>query len=184
MISYLGDDYGDKVCLEIGTSKGYSTRILSYLFKKVITCENNIDNINFAKDINKDRDNIEFLNKDVYNTSWDFEDIDVVFIDCNHEINYVLSDIKKAIGLCKKEGDILLIFDDYGLDNPWEGVKEAIATYDDDDRFEIVREIGEPKGSDCNPRALLKDVEGIICKFKSKVDYKNLVFIMGYKIKW
>ncbi len=114
LISYLGDNYKDKICLEIGTSKGYSTRILSHLFKKVITCENNIDNINFAKDINKDRDNIEFLNKDVYNTSWDFEDIDVVFIDCNHEISYVLSDISNAINVCKNNEDSLVIGDEYG----------------------------------------------------------------------
>ena len=178
LISYLGDNYKDKVCLEIGTSKGYSTRMLSHLFKKVITCENNIDNINFAKDINKDRDNIEFLNKDVYNTPWNFKDIDVVFIDCNHEISYVLSDIRNAINLCKNNDDILLIFDDYGLDNPWKGVKEAIATYDTDDRFEIVKEIGEPKGSDCNPRALLRDVEGVICRFTRRNTLKNLVFML------
>jgi len=178
LISYLGNDYKDKVCLEIGTSKGYSTKILSHLFKKVITCENNIDSINFAKDVNKDRDNIDFLHKDVYNTPWDFKDIDVVFIDCNHEISYVISDIRNAINLCKKNDDILLIFDDYGLDNPWEGVKEAIATYDNDDRFEIIKEIGEPKGSDCNPRALLIDVEGVICKFTVNSNYKNLVFMM------
>ena len=32
LIDYLGDDYKDKTCLEIGTHKGYSTRILSSLF--------------------------------------------------------------------------------------------------------------------------------------------------------
>jgi predicted O-methyltransferase YrrM len=167
LISYLGDDYKDKVCLEIGTSRGYSTKILSHLFKKVITCETNVELLNFAKDVNKDRDNIVFLNKDVYNTSWDFNGIDVVFIDCNHEISYVLIDIKNAISLCRDYKDILIIFDDYGLDNPWEGVKEAIATYDNDERFEIIKEIGEPKGSDCNPRALLRDVEGVICRYSN-----------------
>ena len=35
LIEYLGDDYKDKTCLEIGTNKGYTTRILSFLFKKV-----------------------------------------------------------------------------------------------------------------------------------------------------
>ena len=69
LISYLGEDYKDKVCLEIGTSRGYSTKILSHLFKKVITCETNVELLNFAKGVNKDRDNIVFLNKDVYNTS-------------------------------------------------------------------------------------------------------------------
>ena len=33
LISYLGDKYKDKVCVEIGTSKGYTTRILSSLFR-------------------------------------------------------------------------------------------------------------------------------------------------------
>ena len=84
MIDFLGDDYKDKVCLEIGTSKGYSTKILSHLFKKVITCENSIDLLNFAKNVNKDRNNIEFLNKDVYNTEWDFKDIDVVVVSAEH----------------------------------------------------------------------------------------------------
>jgi len=45
LIEYLGDNYKDKICLEIGTHKGYSARILSTLFKKIITCETNIDYI-------------------------------------------------------------------------------------------------------------------------------------------
>ena len=35
--------------------------------------------------LNQDRHNIEFQQKDVYNTNWNFSDIDVVFIDCVHE---------------------------------------------------------------------------------------------------
>jgi len=34
LIEFFGEDYKDKICLEIGTSKGYSTRLLSFLFKK------------------------------------------------------------------------------------------------------------------------------------------------------
>ena len=33
MIDFLGDDYKDKTCLEIGAHRGYTTRILSFLFK-------------------------------------------------------------------------------------------------------------------------------------------------------
>ena len=116
LIEFFGEDYKDKICLEIGTSKGYSTRLLSFLFKKVITCEINPDLITFAKNINKDRENIEFLQKDVYGTRWDFEDIDVVFIDCDHEISAVLRDIQNAISLCKPSQELLIVFDDYGLD--------------------------------------------------------------------
>ena len=41
MIEFLGDDYKDKTCLEIGSHRGYTTRVLSFLFKKVISCEIN-----------------------------------------------------------------------------------------------------------------------------------------------
>ena len=165
LIEFLGDDYKNKTCLEIGTSKGYSTRILSFLFKKVITCENNSELIEVAKDVNKDRNNIEFLQKDVYRTEWNFEDIDVVFIDCDHEISAVLSDIRNSINLCKPNEELLLIFDDYGLDNPWEGVKEAIQKNEHNSEFTIVKEIGQPKGWEYRADKFLKEVEGIICKY-------------------
>ena len=177
LIEFFGEDYKDKTCLEIGTHRGYTTKILSSLFNKVITCEVNKDLQDFAKVVNKDNTNVEFLLKDVYNTSWDFNDIDVVFIDCDHEISSVLRDIKNAISLCKPNDSILIVFDDYGLVNPWEGVKEAIAKYDNDHRFQIIREIGEPKGSDCNPRANLRDVEGVICKYTDYGDGSNIVFL-------
>ena len=177
LIEFFGEDYKDKTCLEIGTHRGYTTKILSSLFNKVITCEVNKDLQDFAKVVNKDNTNVEFLLKDVYNTSWDFNDIDVVFIDCDHEISSVLKDIKNAISLCKPNDSILIVFDDYGLVNPWEGVKEAIAKYDNDHRFQIIREIGEPKGSDCNPRANLRDVEGVICKYTDYGDGSNVVFL-------
>ena len=177
LIDFFGEDYKDKTCLEIGTHRGYTTKILSSLFEKVITCEVNKDLQDFAKVVNKDNTNVEFLLKDVYNTSWDFNDIDVVFIDCDHEISSVLKDIKNAISLCKPNDSILIVFDDYGLVNPWEGVKEAIAKYDNDHRFQIIREIGEPKGSDCNPRANLRDVEGVICKYTDYGDGSNIVFL-------
>jgi len=168
LISFLGDNYKNKICLEIGTHKGYSTRVLSTLFKKVITCETNTEYINFAKNLNSDRKNIDFLEKDVYNTKWDFTDIDAVFIDCNHHIDYVMKDIYNAISLCKENEELLLIFDDYGLDNPWEGVKESVDKFLKDIRFNLVRFIGEHKGSDCNPRANLLDEEGVICTYSKK----------------
>ena len=169
LINFFGGEYKDKVCLEIGTHQGYTTRILSDLFKKVITCEIDTDLLNFGKNLNKDKNNIEFLQKDVYNTSWDFEDIDVIFIDCNHEYSYVMADIKNAISLCKVNKELLIIFDDYGLENPWKGVKEAVDEFlEKESRFSLVKFIGESKGSDCNPRANLRDEEGIICKYTNK----------------
>jgi len=168
MIDFLGDDYKDKTCLEIGAHRGYTTRILSFLFKKVISCENNDELRSFSQNLNKDRDNIEYNDMDVYNTPWNFSNIDVVFIDCNHEYNHVMSDIGNATELAKKGQELLLIFDDYGLDNPWKGVKEAIDDYLFFPNFKIIKEIGEPKGSDCNPRVNMKEVEGLICTWTNE----------------
>jgi SAM-dependent methyltransferase len=180
LIEYLGDEYRDKICLEVGTSKGYTTRILSFLFKKVITCEIDKNLIEFAKDINKDRDNIEFLHKDVYEgVPWGFEDISVVFIDCDHEINSVLSDINNSINLCKPGEELLIIFDDYGLDNPWKGVKEAISKYEDNPHFEIIKEIGQPEGWSYRENMTLRASEGIICKYENSSTNgveKNMIF--------
>ena len=180
LIEYLGDEYRDKICLEVGTSKGYTTRILSFLFKKVITCEIDKNLIEFAKDINKDRDNIEFLHKDVYEgVPWGFEDISVVFIDCNHRMDYVMSDIEHSLELCKPNEEILLIFDDYGLNTLWKGVKEAIDEYDDDLRFEIIKEIGQPEGWSYRENMTLRASEGIICKYENSSTNgveKNMIF--------
>ena len=169
LINFFGDDYKDKRCLEIGTHKGHTTRVLSNLFKEVITCEMSAKLIDFAKNLNKDKNNIKFLQKDVYDTDWDFKDIDVIFIDCNHEYSHVVTDIKNAISLCKINQELLIIFDDYGLTNPWKGVKEAVDEFiEKEPRFNLVKFIGEQKGSDCNPRANLKDEEGVICKYPNK----------------
>ena len=97
---FYSNEWRDKVCLEVGTNRGYTTRILSFLFKKVISLEYDADLINFAKDVNKDRDNIEFIQKDVYQSEWNFGGIDVVFIDCMHEYVNVMHDIKE-------EGDLM-----------------------------------------------------------------------------
>ena len=99
LIEFFEKDYQDKTSLEIGTNKGYTTRILSFLFKNVITCENDWDLLKFAEDVNKDRDNIEFLQMDVYQSNWNFEDIDVDFIDCVHDYPNVIHDIQKSLQL-------------------------------------------------------------------------------------
>ena len=168
MIEFLGDDYKDKICLEIGAHRGYTTRILSFLFKEVISCEINDELRSFSQNLNNDRDNIEYNNMDVYNTPWNFSSIDVVFIDCNHEYSHVMRDIRNAIELATDGQELLMILDDYGLDNPWKGVKEAVEDYLFLPNFKIITKIGEPKGSDCNPRVNLKEVEGLICSWTNE----------------
>ena len=171
LIEFFGEDWKDKTCLEIGTNRGYTTRILSFLFKKVITCEYDSELVNFAKNVNKDRDNIEFLQKDVYQSTWDFENIDVSFIDCVHEYANVMHDIQKSLQLVKSNKEMILVFDDYGLPKPphrEKDVKDAVDQYvDEHPSFDLVKYIGEDKGSDCRPGKILKAEEGVICKYRN-----------------
>ena len=171
LIEFFGEDWKDKTCLEIGTNRGYTTRILSFLFKKVITCEYDSELVNFAKNVNKDRDNIEFLQKDVYQSTWDFENIDVSVIDCVHEYENVMHDIQKSLQLVKSNKEMILVFDDYGLPKPphrEKDVKDAVDQYvDEHPSFDLVKYIGEDKGSDCRPGKILKAEEGVICKYRN-----------------
>ena len=71
LIDYFMDKNLNSV-LELGTWGGHTTRILSYLFKKVITVdmpnefERRILGSGQAADINKDRDNITYTPLDLY----------------------------------------------------------------------------------------------------------------------
>ena len=163
----MGKDY---TILEVGTNHGHTTRILSFLFKHVVTLDwHEEPNLRMAKELNHDRDNITYIEKDVYSSSWDDLNLpkyQVSFIDCDHHYQAVLSDIQNCLKYGDQSyGEQYLIFDDYG--HPNTGVKRAIHhlinTKFDNFNFEIVGYIGEPKGSDCRPGLILTDFEGVIC---------------------
>jgi len=161
----IGKDY---TLLEVGTNHGHTTRILSFIFKDVITLDwHEEPNLRIARELCHDRNNITYIEKDVYATSWDDLNIpkyQVCFIDCGHEYQHVVSDIQN----CIKFGDNYqyMIFDDYG--HPTTGVKQAITDVSNaNPNFNIVQYIGEPAGSDCRPGLILKDWEGVICKYEA-----------------
>ena len=106
--------FQDKVAIEFGTHKGQTTRILSFLFKKVYTINNN-DNT-AAKELNQDRDNIIYLNFDLYsNQPLPIQDkISMFLIDAGHDYTHVISDINLAFSLNLNE-DCYIVFDDYGF---------------------------------------------------------------------
>ena len=78
-------------------------------------------------------------------------------------------DINNSCRLTKPNESMILVFDDYGLPKPPGRLKDVKDAVDDvveqEERFEVVKFIGEPKGSDCRPGKILKDHEGVICKF-------------------
>ena len=161
LIDYFQNDKFKKMkVLEVGSSLGHSTRILSFLFGKVIALDNLAERHVKSDKLNHDRDNIEYKVMDVYGERWNFENVDVVFIDCVHDYEHVKSDIDNSI---KNFDKPLFVFDDYGL---FPEVKKAIDEYISQGVFEVKTFLGNPAGTEF-PKTLnvtLKDWEGIVCQ--------------------
>ena len=156
-----GTEYS--TCIEYGTHKGQTTRILSYLFTTVYTC--NLPNqFDKAKQLNDDRDNINYIGIDLYRSdvfSPLCDDvIDLFFIDAVHTHEAVLSDFTRSISH-KCADTCYFVFDDYGLIPE---VKRAVDDLIWVGKIELVAGIGhEPEYDFKNGRKLL-DWEGVICK--------------------
>ena len=75
-------EFKDKTVLELGTNHGPTTRVLSFLFKKVITMDwREEPNLRMDRELTEDRDNIINIQKDLYNDTWNIhEKIDVFFM--------------------------------------------------------------------------------------------------------
>ncbi len=115
-------------CLEIGTCRGVTTKVLSYLFDKVYTIENNPSRLDDAKQFCQERINIKYILGDVYNdkTYINFpQSFNAVVIDCMHLYPYVMADINRALSFFDEEKGLYLIFDDYGHPQST-GVKQAV----------------------------------------------------------
>lgn len=162
-------NYQDKIAVEFGTHKGQTTRILSYLFKKVYTVNNN-DNI-LAKEFNKDRDNIIYLNFDLYsNNQLPISDtIDVFLIDAGHDYNHVIYDINRVTSMnCSEE--CYVIFDDYGANCHINTVKKAVDQAIQMNILSLIKGIGHNKGYNFGngnkggEDRILEDYEGLITK--------------------
>jgi hypothetical protein len=158
--------YDDKIAVEFGTHKGQTTRILSFLFKKVYTI--NINDNRSAKELNSDRDNIIYIdNFDLYagNPLPINDEISMYLIDAGHEYNQVISDINMAFSLnCSKE--CYIVFDDYGVEQYIESVHKAVNHAIASDALLYVVGIGHESGFSFGgtPPRILMNSEGLITK--------------------
>lgn len=158
-----------QTCCEFGTHKGQTTRILSFLFEKVITI-NLPGHFDEAMKFNADRSNIEFFGIDLYAYPPDViihpEKIDVFFIDANHEYNQVMHDVEKIQNMNLGD-EVFIIFDDYGGQI---GVNIAVNDLVEDHTVDIISTIGHKPGHSFGgtPERILKDWEGIICRLNKK----------------
>jgi hypothetical protein len=152
-----------KNCVEIGTSLGYSTRVLSFLFDTVTTIDIDRQNIQKALNFNSDRSNITFLHGNASEMDWDVDiKFDVSFIDADHLYKYVINDTKQSI----KYGvdNMYIVFDDYGLPETVPAVKVAVDEMLSNNIIKFVKHIGEPAGSEPRIGRPLVDWEGMICQ--------------------
>lgn len=155
-------------CVEFGTHKGQTTRVLSHLFDKGLVYTINLPgHFDSAKKLNFDRTNIKYVGFDLYQTSieenFNHKPISVFFIDAVHTESAVLTDVARTGNMKLANGDIYYIFDDYGLERPvWQAVNQMMYV----GKLEKVQYIGhEPNTSfGGQPERSLKDWEGIICK--------------------
>ena len=158
--------YEDKVAIEFGTHKGQTTRIMSFLFKKVYTVNNN-DNLS-AKELNKDRDNIVYIdNFDLYSSvALPIEDeISMILVDAGHDYGHVIYDINRACSLyCNK--DCYIVFDDYGVEQYALEVRRAVNEAIDKNILQPVIGIGHDIGHNFGgePPRILTQSEGLITK--------------------
>lgn len=155
-----------KNCVEFGTHKGQTTRILAHLFKQVYTF-NLPNHFSEAKHLNADLKNINYIGLDLYQsdieTTCSHKPISVFFIDAVHTFDAVMSDVTRALNFQLEEGDIFFVFDDVGL---VPDVRFAVLQLIRIKKIELVKTIGHSKGYSFGgtPERILIDNEGYICK--------------------
>jgi predicted O-methyltransferase YrrM len=159
-------DKTDFKIAEIGSHKGYSTKILSKIFSKVYAVDNSVEWTEFNKNFNKDATNIEYVILDIYKDSWEIlpNDIEISFIDAGHSYECCKSDILNSIKQFKNLQYI--IFDDYGV---WSGVKQIIDEMIENKILYFEKFIG--LNDVPGPNGIVKNVnEGVICSINKIVD--------------
>jgi len=157
----------DKIFIEFGTSRGFSSVFVSELFKHVHTV--NIQLSEETKELLSKTDNITAHKFDLYNlAAKDYLEKldrgDVFFVDAKHEYKAVKSDTYLAKEFANKGAYV--IYDDYGA---YREIKRAVNKLIDLKVIEVVKYIGNKKGwkygeNDGSVKRTLEDYEGVICK--------------------
>lgn len=156
---------------EIGSHKGYTTGYLSNIFEKVYAVDNSVEWTNFNKNLNKDKNNIEYVHLDIYKDSWDIiPDVDVVFIDAGHGYQQCKSDMYNSIRNFKNLKYI--IFDDYGV---WSGVKQCVNESLINNTLIFENYIGLNNVPGPGNKVFKNTAEGIICRINQLLNYHSIL---------
>jgi AraC-like DNA-binding protein len=149
-------EFKDKICVEWGSNLGYTTRVLSYLFKEVTGF--NKERAVEASELNKDRQNVRYYTQDIYNTELPIDTGDVFLVDADHSYDAVINDTLRSLNF-NSAGKKYFIYDDYGA---LSDVKDAVDALILSDKIEIIKKIGYATDEVFTHK--LRDYEGLICK--------------------
>ena len=126
---------------------------------------------NFNKNLNKDKNNIEYVHLDIYKDSWDIiPDVDVVFIDAGHGYQQCKSDMYNSIRNFKNLKYI--IFDDYGV---WSGVKQCVNESLINNTLIFENYIGLNNVPGPGNKVFKNTAEGIICRINQLLNYHSIL---------
>jgi hypothetical protein len=149
-------EFKNSVCLEFGSNLGYSTKVLSYLFKEVVGF--NKESAVEAVEFNKDRPNVKYYTQDIYNTVLPINYGDVFFVDAVHTYFAVIDDTMRGLSFKSTNGmKKYFIYDDVGTTPE---IKQALDDLTKNEKIEMVKPIGyAPNESFIKP---LTSYEGFI----------------------
>ena len=158
--------FADKNACEFGTHKGQTTRILSHIFKQVITF-NLPGHFEEAEILNSDQTNITYVGLNLYDgikcpVELKKIPVSVFLIDAVHTFDAVLHDFSRATNM-KLAKEVYFVFDDYGLEREvYQAINQLIVTR----QIERVKYIGHPPKHSFggHPERVLQDWEGVIAK--------------------
>ena len=160
LFNYFNDTkYKKMKVLELGACHGDTTRVFSSIFEKVYAVDRSKENVNLIKEKCKDVNNVDCSVMDVTNDSWEFPNVDVVFVDASHDYPQVAMDIQKVIDYFDNP---IIILDDYGNPNNT-SIRASIDQKLSEGKIKIDTFIGEDVGFKTKSGWEMVDREGVIC---------------------
>ena len=160
-------DFKNKTAVELGTHKGYTTKVLSYCFEKVFTINREEKSFKDTKKFNVGLDNIKYVPFDLYSSNeLPIKDsVSMFLIDAGHLYENVVMDINRCLK-ANIEDECYIVFDDYGMNVHRNHVKRAVDEFIDLGKIKIIKKIGHTPGHIFNKEKnrVLEDHEGLICK--------------------